>query len=190
MPVHISDEGLDLNGNMEFKKKATATAKAPSSPLAVASVAVAMSADSQKTAGDVLRSVTEPMKDSPMKDKGNGENQDGGLAASEEGGTDGLNALMRLLVKRLGQAAKTAAEASPASRTPVEGDYDGTQAEAEMSASGTSAKAFDTELLSLLEGGSLDKGQLGPSMARFSAMYLFHMQRELHAAEMRPANSA
>jgi len=92
-------------------------------------------------------------------------------AASAAGGKTGVKALIRILIRRLSVAAR--AGQGPARLEPggPEGD----------------ASAFDSELRTLLEGGPLNSGPLGQSLGLFSAVYLFHMQREFHAATLRPA---
>ena len=121
------------------------------------------------------------------------EGLDGGGGADDdrkavvEGGAGGMTALLGLLVKRLLHAARSSsAKAAP---SLAAGDTAAALA-APDSGDGDNANSFDMELQAVLEGAPFDSSLLGQSLSHFSAVYLFHMQRELHEVNLRPGNAA
>ena len=116
---------------------------------------------------------------------------DGAVDASGSamGGSAGMAALLRLLTKRLARAAehgaKAASEATTTRRDHLP-EFPGPGPEGQVhEGSPVSDGSFNSELRVLLEGGSLDDGQLAPALARFSAAFIFHLQRELHSATLK-----
>ena len=161
MPVHIRDK--DLEEDRDGRRHRMLSPYAASSPAADAvgpteAAGAAGASAAVTSAASAERGSLGAASEEPVD-------------ASAAGGKTGVKALIRILIRRLSVTAR--AGQGPARLEPrgPEGD----------------ASAFDSELRTLLEGGPLNSGPLGQSLGLFSAVYLFHMQREFHAATLRPA---
>ena len=178
MPVHIVDEGLsDSSSNGGGGGTAP---KMPSAAPAVLNPLANGSGSETAAAATVLTPTA-------------------GLALSnDEGGLAGMKVLLKILVARLRRVAQgMVAHSSSAPGMPIAepaqhtGDAevsegrdapDNKASAGDPSARTGSCSSFDAELLAFLGGAPLEASPLGQALAHFSAVYLFHMQQEIHSA--------